>query len=352
MRLSRLRWSIALCTVPLGALLAGPLYAQAPAVSGLSPLALSPGGATNLTLTGANLAAPTAIWTSITAEASLAPDVDKNGTLADKVVYRFTLAADVPVGIAALRLATGKGVSSVRLVMIDDLKSAADSGNNHTVETAQEASGPVAIDGATDNLQNDFYKLSAKAGQMLSVEVVAGRLGSVLDPTIRLLDAQGRELIYSDDEPGIGGDCRFRFRIPADGVYTLELRDVRYQGGAGHFYRLRIGDFPFASVAYPMGVQAGTSATLAAAGSAVDGAAPVSFTASPDRAGDAVPVNFKFPNGQGSAFATVLIARGREIAETEPNDDPASAPTVQMATELPAALNGRFDKPGDRDVFS
>ncbi len=45
------------------------------------------------------------------------------------------------------------------------------------------------------------------------------------------------------------------------------------RGGAEFFYRIRIGDFPLASTALPMGIKRGAKAKIEFAGPAVDGVA-------------------------------------------------------------------------------
>lgn len=333
--------------VVVALLAASVALAQAPAISSLSPWAVRPGAATDVTISGANLAKPTTLWTSFAAQAELAPGVEKNGELAERVVYRITVPAETPVGIAAVRIATGGGASSLRPMLVDDLPSAAESGDNHEPAKAQAVAAPIAVDGTCDSLQSDYFRLSLKAGQAISVEVVAQRIGSALDAMLRLTDAAGKEVAFSDDEPGLGADGRFRFTCPADGDYVVELRDTRHQGGGGHFYRLRIGDFPLVSVPYPLGVQVGTTAAISAAGPAVESVAPVILSVAAGEPTAPRSVGFRFAGGQASGFATLLVGDKAEVVEAEPNDVAEQA----TAVTIPAAINGRFDKPRDRDVY-
>src|SRR5205823_11143911 len=103
---------------------------------------------------------------------------------------------------------------------------------------------------------SDFFKFTARKGQRLTFEVVAQRLGSALDPLIRLLDVKGRELVFCEDTPGAGVDCRFEYRFAKAGEYRLELRDSRYDGGSQYRYRLRVGDFPLERTPLPFLVRA------------------------------------------------------------------------------------------------
>ena len=40
----------------------------------------------------------------------------------------------------------------------------------------------------------DCFRFTAEAGQVISCEVIAGRLGSRLDPVVELLDSNGRKV--------------------------------------------------------------------------------------------------------------------------------------------------------------
>jgi hypothetical protein len=321
---------------------------QPPAVNYAVPAAAQVGQTTDLTLIGGNLAGPTAIWTNVpSAKVELAPGIEGNGTKGDQVVYRCALGADAPVGIYAFRLATAKGVSNTRLVMVDDLPSAADNGNNKTLATAQAIPFPTAVDGAAEAESYDFYKLTVPSGQKISVEVVARRLGSALDPVIRLLDAAGRELAYSDDEPGIGADCRFVYQFASAGDYFLEVRDIRYQGSPNHRYRLRIGNFPLVNTPFPLAGQQGTSPKLTAAGPSSEEISPLSVAVPTEVASGRLPMAVKFPQGQGSSPLTLIASIAPEQVEFEPNDTPETATVIA----LPYSVNGRFETPKDRDWF-
>ncbi len=330
------------CALPLVA------HADPPTLSYCVPAAVMPGRATDVTFFGGNLTGPTGMWSTLpTASHELAPGVDKNGTKADQVIYRITTPADAPVGIYGVRLATGGGASNVRLLMVDDLPSASDNGANKTVETAQEISLPVAVDGSCEAETYDFYKFTAAAGQRVSIEAVARRLGSPLDPVIRLLDSSGHELAYSDDEPGIGPDCRLAYRIASGGVYFVEIRDIRYLGDASHRYRLRVGDFPLALATYPMAGRKQSTARFTVRGPSVEELAPLNVAIAASVAGDQLPLAVKFANGQGSAFVRAAASGFAEQVELEPNDvHEKSSPLV-----VPGAVNGRFEAPRDRDYF-
>jgi hypothetical protein len=343
----RTRGCFFLVTVALLAATTDRVLAQAPSVTLTTPLALKPGQANDLKLQGAGLVGPTQLWTSFPAEAALASDVDKNGTNANECVYRVTVPADVPVGIYGVRVATASGSSPLRLVVIDDLPSVAQAGGNHVFANAQTLTLPTAVDGQVGNLSQHYFKFTVAAGQLVSFDVLARRIGSALDPMIRLLDANGRELAYSDDVPGLQGDCRLCYQFKDAGEYRLEVRDIRYQGGGTHFFRLRIGDFPCVTVPYPLAVKKGAPATVNFAGIHLDGVQPAAVNFPADAPNEWACVAAKRANGVSSGFAQIAISSRDEILETEPNDDRTMATRVDLAH----GINGRFEKPGDVDHF-
>jgi len=321
-------------------------FAQAPALTRLQPAGIQPGKPTDVVLLGGNLAGPTGIWSDLPLSAELTPGLEGNGTQPASVSYRLTVPAETPPGIAGFRVATGGGVSNLRLILVDDLPAVADNGNNKTPQTAQAVSLPTAIDGVGDGEASDFYKFSAAAGQRVSVEVFARRLGSPLDPMIRLVTTDGRELAFSDDERATGADGHFSHTFAEAGDYLIEIRDVRYQGGGNFFYRLRVGDLPLVSAAYPLAVQKGTSAAVTLAGPDAALASPVTVNMPAEVPGDRLRVAAT-GNGQGSGWVTLMASDKAEQLEAEPNDSPEQATKVTTA----GAINGRFEAAGDDDYY-
>ena len=71
------------------------------------------------------------------------------------------------------------------------------------------------------------------AGQRLSVEVEAIRLGFMFDPFIAILDQNRFELAVSDDTPLLKQDGFISVQIPEDGTYYVMIRETSY-GGNGN----------------------------------------------------------------------------------------------------------------------
>jgi len=214
-----------------GAMLCGGKVAMAqPSLTHITPGAVAPGKTTEITLHGSKLDGPLHVWTSFTAAGEVAA-ADAKEKDRKEAVCKLTLGSGVPVGIGGIVVATAAGLSDVVYLMVDDLPSLADGEHNHSPGTAQEISLPVAIDGQCDGTLSDYFRFAAQAGQRISCEVVATRLGQDFDPLVQVLDTAGNELLIADDDAATGADTRFVFTAPANGEYLLELRDNRYKPG-------------------------------------------------------------------------------------------------------------------------
>ncbi len=323
------------------------LLAQAPSIAALAPQAVKPGETVDLTIRGSGLAGATDLWTSFPAQAVLAPDVPNNGKDAASVVFRVAVPADAPLGVHALRVTTPGGTSPLRLIVVDDLPSVAANGSNVAPASAQPISTLVAVDGTTPSLGINFYSLKAAAGDCVSIDVLARRIGSPMDPMVRILDLRGRELAYSDDEPGLNSDAQLAYTFRTAGEYLIEVRDINYRGGGNFFYRLRVGDFPCLTVPYPLSAKRGTQVSLGFAGSDTQNVSPVTLTVPSDPLVAWLPVGAKRVDGKSSGFVTLGLDDADGFLETEPNNAPADANRVNLG----ATVNGRLTDPSDVDRF-
>lgn len=309
------------------------------------PLGVNPGRSTDVTVYGAGQIGGPALWTSFPATAELARAAEVDGKDTGSATYRVSVPAEVPPQIGVIRVYSPSGVSAnVRPLLVDDLATVLEGADNHAPATAQEIPFPSAVEGAADPEAMDYFRFAGRAGQRVSVEVFARRLGSPLDPVVRLLDLNGRELAYSDDEAGTGPDCRFAYSLPADGVYTLEVRDIRYQGGGNFRYRLRLGSFPLLTTPYPLAGRLNSSARLQWLGSQTAGAAPAE---TPIIAAPVQQLAVRLPEGAGAALANVAASEHLESIEFEPND----APEQSQPLSIPGGISGRFAAPRDRDWY-
>jgi len=158
-----------------------------------------------------------------------------------------------------------------------------------------------------------------------------------------LRDQGGNEVAWSDDYR-FSPDPVILYEVPANGVYTLEVRDAIYRGRDDFVYRIAVGELPFVTEVFPMGGPTGTAVTASIRGW--------------NLATDTVQLDVRprpsairqVSLGPGDGLCNdVLCAASTlpEVTETEPNNTDGNAHQVAF----PVVVNGRIGQPGDIDVF-
>lgn len=316
-------------TVLLGMALACQATGQL-AIHGSSAIGLQPGKTTRVTLHGTQFSQPFRLATSNLASTAV-QSVETTQAAID-----ITLPPDTPLGPLYLWIATPDGASEPFMLIVDDLPSIADNGANHTLEQAQVVSAECGIDGMSDKSSSDFYRVSVVAGQRVAFEVHAQRIGSPMDPVVRLRDTEGREVAAADDD-ALGPDCRFLHKFERAGDYFIEIHDSRFVGG--NRYRLRVGDFPIVDYPYPLGAQRGTTVRCQFAG--LDGllTLPVELTIPPQDSRMAIPVTARLPDAKASSWHTLLF---RDFPVRSEEDIRTTSSRQSSGLSIPVAISGQL----------
>lgn len=340
----------------LGIALFGAAAGQRPQPSS-SPPSLDPlvtpgchrGTITEVTLTGTGLSDPLAGWLGAAGSVTLLPSVT-TGKDSTKIRARIEVPATAAPGLYRLRLAAGGGLTNFRPFCVDGLPEVTQAKDNHGPATAQAVLVPCVVTGRIDAESSDYYKVSVAVGQRVSFEVLGRRLGSKLDPILRLRDPTGREVpqAYSDDAPGLQTDARLTHTFGVAGDYIVEIRDTTNQGGPEFRYRLRIGDFPCAVTPLPAAVKRGTKLAVNFAGPQVEGVAPVEVQAPADPAVEAINVTPKGPNALPGWPVSLLLSDHDELLA---GDGIGTLAQAQWLTP-PCGVTGRFLRKGQRDHFA
>ncbi|AMV38633.1 hypothetical protein [Planctomyces sp. SH-PL62] len=322
-------------------------WADPPKVNDASPFGARRGEPAEVTLTGTGLAANPRLIASFPFQVeALPPERSKPEGWA----FRLTVPAGVPIGVYPIRVQTDEGVSNPLLFAVGQLAQVAEVEANDGFETAQAlAATPVVVEGRTAGNDVDQFRFAGKKGQKIVVDAQCARIGSVLDPSIRLTQAtpSRRFIAAADDTPGLLTDARLIVELPEDGDYVVEISDSRYAGGGRPVYRLLVGEIPIAEEVYPLGgrdgetvgfeLRGGTSPEPRAAVARLE-PMPLAEVAWPRFAGGASGIDVE-------SIRPLVVSRVPEIREPT---DPA-APPIRVAA--PAVLNGRIDPPGDEDRF-
>ena len=317
-------------------LLLAPQSLLAVTIEKVTPSAVLPGKTTTITIRGKDLIKARSLWLSFPAKVA----IDKKKSNKTTVVAKVTVAEKTPVQLAALRVITGLGASNARLILVDDLPTTINSKTNHSRESAHSLSVGSACDGYVPSEGRSWFRLQVKAKQRVSLEVFARRLGSSVDATIDVLNAQGKLVASADDTVGLAGDCRLSFEA-TPGLYWVAIRDSEFRGGTSYRYRLRCGDFPLVSSVYPLSAARGQKLPAL-----ILGAQSQKTTIEIPKTNAAI-VPFGLKGRVGSALGRINAVAKQEQVEREPNN------TLNQARQVtaPGAVSGRFEKRGDVDWF-
>ena len=105
---------------------------------------------------------------------------------------------------------------------------------------AQPLTLPATVAGTIGREKDtDVYQFAGKAGQTVTVDVIAAKLGAPTDALISLYDADRRVIVTADDTDG-HPDPTLSVKLPKDGVYYVSVLESNDLGGPQFGYRLRI----------------------------------------------------------------------------------------------------------------
>ncbi len=316
--------------------------ADPPNINDIRPLGVQRATPVDLTINGSGLAGSPSLIAPFPFTATTAPNSDGGN---------FRLKIDVPasvaVGVYAVRVKTDDGLSNPFLLAVGQVPQVTEAEDNSLFEQAQAVPSPVIVEGQCAGSDVDFFKFPGKKGQRVVVDAQCARIGSGVDPQIRLTTIGGKFVESADDTPGFLTDARLTAILPEDGLYVAEISDSKYQGVGRPFYRLLIGPVPVATEVFPIGGRRGETVGFEVRGGTLPEPKAIAATIV---AGPLVDTfRPKLPNGDGLDVeipAALDISNAPELRELA---DPAAPATKGVA---PVVFNGRIDPAGDEDRFS
>ncbi len=232
-------------------------HAAPPSLTGTIPAGVTRGKTVELTFQGANLDGKPRILCPVPLK--FEPVENKDGA---NWKIKVEVPADTPLGVFPVRVASAKGVSNPVLLSVDQIPTVTETEPNDKPEQATAVPALAVVEGQSANNDVDHLKFSGRKGQKIVLDVAAGRIGSALDPTIRLTTAKKKFVASADDTPGLATDARMIVTLPEDGEYVVELSDTNYKGTGRANYRLTIGAIPLAEEIFPVVVTPGATNAL------------------------------------------------------------------------------------------
>ena len=306
-------------------------------ISSATPQAVKPGKAVAVEFIGQNFKAPLRLAGSVPFESkwtSIEPT---------KAIAEILVPDNQHLGPIAIWIASDEAVSEPFQFLLDDLESIRDNGANHTREQAQPIATPLTIDGKSEAAQSDYYTVQLEAGSRLGIDCIAERIGSSMDPVIRVWNAQGLIVLQADDSP-TGPDPQTSFVAPTSGPYTIEVVDSRFAGEGR--YRLRLGSFPAPAIPYPFALPTGTPTNLSWIGA--NGEIVASLCSVPNLS-DYATVSTSPTGTPGGVWGDVIVRNHPTF--TEPIESVAFIGSPETPLSIPVGISGRITSDKQSDTY-
>jgi hypothetical protein len=284
------------------------------------------------------------------------------------VFAEITIAPDAKPGRREIRVITKKGISNPLSFYVDQVPEVArkpmktmklpvlgkeqiSQRKRPREEEEMRVTVPCTVNGQLAAGEVNRYRFQANKGQRLVLSAKARDLIPYVpdgvpgwcQAVLKLRDASGKELAYSDDFRS-NPDPLIYFEVPEDGEYLLSINEALFRGRESFVYRITIGELPFVTSIFPLGGRVGEPVQIEMNGWNLEKA---TLTPPPK---DAKPGRHLLAASNGKLISNYVPFELGTLPggmDKEPNN---CATNAQKVT-LPVIINGRMDQPGDWDVF-
>lgn len=264
---------------------------------------------------------------------------------AGKVDLTIAVSADATLGSHLVRVRTRTGLSHPRQFFVSPYPTVDEKEANSEFAQAQAIPLNSTIEGIVLTEDVDYFKVTVKKGQRLSLEVDGLRLGYLnFDPYIAILDKDRFEKAFSDDTILHRQDGYCSFVAEYDGDYYVMVRESSYRGSTRSFYRLHVGDFRRPDVVFPAGGKVGSKVDVRFIDAKGSFTGSVTVPSEEDPSFEVFSVEAPAPSGN-----PFRISQMDNFLESEPNSAREQANVVPPAEAY--ALNGIIGEPGDADYY-
>jgi hypothetical protein len=326
--------------------------ADPPRLTGTSPLGVQRGKASDVTIQGSGLKDGPRL---------VAPfdfRIESARGRSDEARWKVSLTVGprVAAGVYPIRVVTDSGVSNPILFAVGQITQVPEIEPNNTHDIAQLISNPVVVEGECAGNDVDFFRFKGRKGDRIVVDALCARIGSGVDPMIRLTTSDRRLVASADDTPGLFTDGYLTAVLPQDEDYVLEFCDSRFAGTGRAVYRLLIGAVPFAGEIFPLSLPRGQNVAIELRGGTLSGdrlfalrtpsdallamfcpKVPARLLGDPAWAESSLDVELPAP---------ILLDNAPAVCE------PAESAQQLLPLSPPITILGRLSRAGERDEFT
>ncbi len=264
-----------------------------------------------------------------------------NPQIARLVVLEIRLEEGAQPGRREIRLLTRSGISNplvFEIGTLPEISAPRVPGGNADIRSGRPLDLPVVVNGRVLPGETRQITFRGRKGEPFVARLAARSLIPYLSDAVpgwfqavlTLHDAEGKEIAFGDDflfqpDPVLQGT------LPADGTYTLEVRDALFRGREDFVFRVALGNVPLISGIFPLGAREGSDAKGVVAGSGLP-TRELRF----NTAAEGPRIRTLTVPGTDGAQIRYVVDRWREVFA------PPSGQILDVA--LPVAINGRLEK--------
>lgn len=322
-----------------------PVPTVTPVISSLSQPGLQIGQTTQFIVNGSDLGPnPVAVFPLPGVTLAVA-----EGSAPNRVVLNATVPADTPAGIYPLWIRSQAGISKSVALAIDRLPQMPIAGSSRE----KPSTLPAAFFGVLSGGQQQRVYFAGTKGQRVVADVELKRLGGVANPVIEIKSPEGTPLEIGWGHASLRGDARAERILPKDGIYSVELHDLTFNGPGQSHFRLSVGDLKLVDCVLPAAMVPGpVEVRPVGSGFAPEAKLTGVFTSPAEsRLG---LLTFPAESNVVTTLPALPVSRGTEIVETGAAAD-GSLQVVDAAFTaspvVPVAISGVISAKGEQDRY-
>ena len=176
--------------------------------------------------------------------------------IAREVAARIEVDSNLPAGLIRWQVANANGASQTAMLYVSRGHEITE---NRSRDLPQRLPAlPVAVSGRLSRLTEvDRYEMVADVDGLISVDLMARRLGANFQGMLRVRDSGGKVLAELADTQGTDGGLTFP--TTSGETYVIELHDADFRGDRSFVYRLALNRGPRVLCTLPSAGQRGTT---------------------------------------------------------------------------------------------
>lgn len=322
-----------------------PVPAVVPVVSSLSQPGLQIGQTTQLVVNGSDLGPnPVAVFPLPGVALAVA-----DGSAPNRLVLNVTVPADTPSGIYPLWIRSQAGISKSVALAIDRLPQLPIAGSSRE----KPATLPAAFFGVLSGGQQQRIYFAGTKGQRIVADVELKRLGSAANPVVEIKSPEGTPIEIGWGHASLKGDARAERVLPKDGIYSVELHDLTFNGPGQNPFRLKVGDLKLVDCVLPAAMVPGTVEVQPVGSGFTPGAKLTGVFSSPTESRLGL-LTFPAESNIASILPALPVSRGTEVVENGPAADGSLQTIDATFTAMPVkpvAISGIISAKAEQDRY-